>query len=106
VTRRRGLLTVAALGAICAACSTSAQTKSEKPKQYALRGVVLRLNPNENLASVRTEKIAGWMDAMTMEYPVEDKKQYLSLRPGEKITATVNVTGEGYWLTDVKERKE
>ena len=68
--------------------------------------MVLRLNPNENLASVRTEKIAGWMDGMTMEYPVEDKKQYLSLRPGEKITVTVNVTGEGYWLTDVKERKE
>jgi len=46
------------------------------------------------------------MDAMTMEYPVENKQEYLSLRKDEKISATVNVTSEGFWLTNVKEKKE
>jgi Cu/Ag efflux protein CusF len=46
------------------------------------------------------------MNAMTMQFPVENKKEYLSLHRGEKITATVNVTSEGYWLTNVKERKD
>jgi Cu/Ag efflux protein CusF len=88
------------------ACSTAAQTKPEKPRQYQMRGVVVRVSPRENLASINAEKIQGWMDAMTMEYPVENKKEYTALRVGEKITATVNVTSEGFWLTNVKERKD
>jgi len=42
---------------------------------------------------------------MTMEYPVQDRNQYLALHTGEKIEATVNVTSEGYWLTNVQESK-
>jgi Cu/Ag efflux protein CusF len=45
------------------------------------------------------------MAAMTMEYPVQDRNQYLALHAGEKIEATVNVTSEGYWLTNVQESK-
>jgi protein SCO1/2 len=92
--------------ALSMACSSAQQTKSEKPKQYRLRGVVARLDPKTNLATIAGEKVPGWMDAMTMEYPVENKNEYLALHKGEKITATVNVTGEGYWLSDVKERKD
>jgi Cu/Ag efflux protein CusF len=96
---------IAALS-IVGACSTTAQTKSEKPRQYPMRGLVVRLDPLNNLASIKAEKVEGWMNAMTMEFPVENKKEYLSLRKGEKITAMVNVTSEGYWLTNVKERKD
>jgi Cu/Ag efflux protein CusF len=103
---RRAAPVVAALMALSAACSTAAQTKTEKPRQYRLRGVVARIDPKTNVATIAGEKIPGWMDAMTMEYPVEDKKEYLALRKGEKITAVVNVSSEGYWLTSVKERKD
>ena len=88
--------------AIGAACSSK---PAETPKLYELHGVVVRLDPNTNLASIKGEKIAGWMDAMTMEYPVENKQEYLALRKDEKITATVHVTSEGFWLTNVKEGK-
>jgi len=108
MTRREtvGLAVISALTVSSVACSTAAQTKSEKPRQYQMRGVVVRLSPKENLASINAEKIQGWMDAMTMEYPVENKKEYLALRVGEKISATVNVTSEGFWLTNVRERKD
>jgi len=99
---RPGIVGVALLWLASVACSSS-QTR---PKQYAMTGVVVRISQSENLATIKTDKIPGWMDAMTMEYPVENKTEYLSLRKGEKITATVNVTGEGYWLTNVKESKE
>jgi Cu/Ag efflux protein CusF len=65
----------------------------------------VRLDPTTNLASIHNETVEGWMSEMTMEYPVEDRNEYRSLYKGEKITATVNVTSEGYWLTNVKERK-
>ena len=91
---------VVALFAIGAGC-----TKREQPRQYQFRGDVVRLDPHTNVASIHNEKVVGWMSEMTMEYPIEDRKEYLSLHKGEKITATVNVTSDGYWLTNVKERK-
>ena len=94
---RPAIVALLALGAGC--------SKHEQPRQYQLRGYVVRLDPNNNLASVHNEKIDGWMDAMTMQYPVEDRNEYLALHKGEKITATVNVTSEGFWLTNVKEQK-
>jgi Cu/Ag efflux protein CusF len=93
-------LLAAALFAIGAGCA-----KREQPKLYQLRGQVVRLDPGSNLASIHNEKIEGWMEPMTMEYPVESRSEYQSLRKGEKITATVNVTSEGFWLTNVKEQK-
>ena len=94
---RFAILPLIVLGVAC--------SQHEQPRQYQLRGYVVRLDPNTNLASIHNEKIEGWMDAMTMQYPVENRNEYLSLRKGEKITATVNVTSEGFWLTNVKEQK-
>jgi Cu/Ag efflux protein CusF len=92
---------ILALLAFGAGCS-----KHERPRQYPFRGDVVRLDPNTNLASIHNEKVEGWMSEMTMDYPIENRSEYLSLRKGEKITATVNVTSEGYWLTNVKKMKE
>jgi Cu/Ag efflux protein CusF len=104
--RTAWLTSAAVLLSFSSACSTKPGAPEEKPRQYSLRGVVVRLDPKSNLASIKGEKIDGWMDAMTMEYPVENRAEYQALRKDEKITATVNVTSEGFWLSNVKERKE
>lgn len=96
----------AALMSFSAACSPHSPAPTEKPRQYSLRGVVVRLDPNTNVASIKGERVEGWMAAMTMEYPVENKAEYQALHKDEKITATVNVTSEGFWLSNVKESKE
>ena len=97
---RSGPLAIALL-VFAAGCS-----KHEQPRQYPFRGDIVRLDPNTNLASIHNEKVEGWMSEMTMDYPIENRNEYLALHKGEKITATVNVTSEGYWLTNVKEMKE
>ncbi len=89
-----------ALLVLCAGCA-----KHEQPRTYPLSGYVVKLDPKTNLASIHAGKIEGWMAEMTMEYPVEDRAEYMSLHAGEKIAATVNVTSEGFWLTNVKEQK-
>jgi Cu/Ag efflux protein CusF len=99
------ILLAAPLVVFSAACSTNARN-IEKPRQYALRGQVVRLDPKTNVATIHNEKIEGWMQEMTMQFPVENRDEYLALRRGERITATVNVTSEGFWLTNVKDRKE
>lgn len=77
-------------------------TKKEQPKQYPFRGTVVRLSPDSNVAAIHNEEVKGWMTPMTMEYPIENPNEYKALRPGEKITATVNITSDGFSLTDVK----
>lgn len=81
----------------CAACA-----KKEPAKQYPFRGEVMRLDTSTNVAAIHNEKVPGWMDPMTMEYPVEDRNEFKSLHVGDRITATVNVSSDGFWLTGVK----
>ncbi len=97
----RAVPPIAVLLAFGADCS-----KREQPRLFPLRGVVVRLDPQTNVATIHAEKIEGWMSEMTMEFPVENRNEFRSLHEGEKIAATVNVTADGYWLTAVKERKE
>lgn len=87
-------------------CVSCAGKPAEKPKTYQMRGRVIRLDPQTNVATIHNENVPGWMEEMTMQYPVENKDEYLALRSGENIAATVNVTSEGFWLTNVKESKE
>lgn len=74
-----------------------------EPKQrYMMRGEVLRLRPESRIAVVRHEEIKGWMEAMTMDFPVPDAAQYAKLREGAKIRATVLVNDLNFWLSDIE----
>jgi len=68
-------------------------------KQYKLDGVVVSLDPQGHIAKIKGEKIEGWMDAMTMEYPVKDG--FDTLHVGDRINATVFVQGLDYSLGEI-----
>ena len=71
-------------------------------KQYRLHGVVVRVDQSAHLITIKHEKIEGWMVAMTMEFPVRPKNEWLQLSPGTEITATVFVQDLDYWVGDIK----
>lgn len=89
-------------GMCIALFSAASCTKKEQGRQYPFRGTVIRIDPSTNVATIHNEKVEGWMDPMTMEYPIESRDEYKALHPGEKIAATVNVTADGFSLTNVK----
>jgi Cu/Ag efflux protein CusF len=62
----------------------------------------VRLVPENRLASIQHEEIKGWMEAMTMEFPVRDGAEFAKLKPGLEIEATVNVRDLDYWLTGIR----
>ena len=68
-------------------------------QQYKLNGVVVSIDPQGHIAKVKGEKIEGWMDAMTMEYPVKDG--FDTLHVGDHINATVFVQGLDYSLGEI-----
>ena len=75
-----------------------------KPVQeYRMRGEVVSLDPTSHTATVKHDKIEGWMEAMTMEYPIKDQQEFGKLKVGEKIQAKILVQGTDYWIATVNE---
>ncbi len=72
-------------------------------KEYQVTGEVLRLNPGEQTASLKAGKIEGWMEAMTMDFPIKDKQEFERLKVGTTIHAKVSVQGTEYWLSGIAE---
>ncbi len=71
-------------------------------RQYAMHGEVVALNTQEHTALIKHEKIGDWMEAMTMEYPIKSQSDWSKLAAGERIDATVFVTGDRYYVGDVR----
>lgn len=95
------ILTLACLIAL-AACGPKPQT-AEAQRHYVLTGRVVALNAKDRTATVDAAAIPHFMEAMTMEYPIRSKADFNQLRLGDKITATVNVSGDGlYDLSNVE----
>jgi Cu/Ag efflux protein CusF len=90
-----------ALPLLAAACK-----KAEPPaRHYQMRGVVLKIDSSAKSATIDAEKIEGWMGAMTMDYPVANPADLLRMKPGSKITATVDVRDLDYSISNIQVAK-
>jgi Cu/Ag efflux protein CusF len=85
--RRRILPAVLAM--ICLlAINTFAQDKAKgKAKSYTFHGKVTAAT--EKGLTVNGEKVEGWMEAMTMTYPVDKPEVLKMVKVGDQIMATV-----------------
>lgn len=85
--RRRMFAAVLAVACLFAT-STFAQDKAKgKAKSYTFHGKVEGIT--EKGLTVNGEKIAGWMEAMTMTYPVDKPDVLKKVKTGDRIMATV-----------------
>ena len=96
---RRGFAFAAA--GLLAGC-TREKKSTAAVTTYKMTGEVRRLEPDRQTAVIKHEVIDGWMEAMTMEFPVRDKTEFAKLAEGKRIAATVNVQDLDYWLTDIQ----
>jgi Cu/Ag efflux protein CusF len=65
-----------------------AQTAPEK-KSYTFHGKVEAVDESAKSLKVNGEKVGGWMDAMTMNYKVDNAAILKKVKPGDQIMATV-----------------
>jgi Cu/Ag efflux protein CusF len=63
-------------------------------RKYQLHGVIKRLDPQQQTATIKHEKIEGWMEPMTMEFPVISREEFTKLKVGQTIRATVFVRAD------------
>jgi Cu/Ag efflux protein CusF len=70
-----------------------------------MRGAIVSVDIPSKIVVINNEKIEGWMEPMTMEYPVHEAALLEGLAPGDHVTADVYVTGDlSYWLENVKKQ--
>ncbi len=89
------------LSILLLALSLCACAHEEPVKKYKLDGVVVGLDPRAHIARIDGQNIEGWMEAMTMEYPLKDPKEFETLHLGDHITATVFVQGLNYSVGEI-----
>jgi Cu/Ag efflux protein CusF len=98
MTRRISALLLSLLLMMLAGCAQ----KTATAKRYPMQGEVKALDASAHTATIAAGKIAGWMEAMTMEYSVKPDAEFQKLHVGDKIEATVMVSDLGYYVTDIK----
>jgi protein SCO1/2 len=70
-------------------------------KRYELSGQVVVVDQESRRLTIAHEDIAGFMDAMTMPFTVNDDWVFEAVAPGDEVEATLVVTDESSWLEDL-----
>jgi protein SCO1/2 len=77
---------------------------SATAKRYVLKGKVVSVDKAAKKATIDHEAIEGYMDAMTMAFPIHDDWLWDDLTPGSEIRADLvvdNAAKEPFWLENV-----
>ena len=82
---------------------TSAPPISAATNQtYTVRGVVQAIAPDSHHATIKHEKIPGYMAAMTMEFSVRDTNALNAISPGDQITFNLVVGADDDWIENLQ----
>jgi protein SCO1/2 len=90
----------------CAKRSTTAPGKpaaaSPEAKRYPIRGVILKVDTQKREITVEHEAVPGFMDAMTMAFPVrDDPRVFEILHEGDRVEAKLVVDRGDFWLEEI-----
>jgi len=103
------MVRVAVVGIVLTLLVAACAKRESKPlsvpgeKLYTMQGTIVSRDAVDNTLRVDHKDIPGYMEAMTMDYSVRGA-DVLSLPPDKaQIEAKLHVTGDAYWLTDVRE---
>jgi protein SCO1/2 len=94
-------LVVLALG--CGGAQPGSEESAAGPLRYPLSGQVVAVDAEKAALRVAHDRIPGYMDAMTMRFPVPDRESMAEVKERDHITATLVVAVDNrYWLEDLK----
>ena len=71
-------------------------------KSYPVTGVVEKITPDRHTATIHNQDIPGYMDEMTMDFPVRNTNELAGISPGDKITFTLIIVNNDDWIENVR----
>jgi protein SCO1/2 len=84
--------------------TTPKPVASENAKRYNLTGKVVAVNKEKKSATIAHAPIPGFMEAMTMDFPIHEDWIWEDLQPGAEIRGELvvdNAAKDPYWLEKV-----
>ncbi len=69
---------------------------------YSVRGVVQQVSSDLHHATIKHEKIPGYMAAMTMDFSVKNTNALANISGGDEITFTLVVTADDDWIENIQ----
>lgn len=74
---------------------------SADAKRYPLKGTVVAVDKAKKKATIKHEEIPGYMDAMTMDFPIKDAWVWEDLTKDSEIRGELVVDKDGFWLENI-----
>ncbi|MEP7074763.1 MAG: SCO family protein [Acidobacteriota bacterium] len=93
------------LALIIISCQRSAnQNVSANAKRFSFKGKVVSVDKGAKKAKIEHGDIPGYMDAMTMDFPIREDWVWDELKPGADIEAdlVVDDANAQYWLEKIR----
>ncbi|MGH9368843.1 MAG: SCO family protein [Thermoanaerobaculia bacterium] len=96
------LLMLAIPAAACRRAGKPSESAPAAAKRYPISGVIRELDAGKPEITLEHGPIEGFMDAMTMPFPVRAEAALLSrLHAGDRIAGTLVVDGDRFWLEGI-----
>jgi protein SCO1/2 len=83
------------------ACPKSQPENASEVKRYNFKGKVVAVDRAKKKATIAHEDIPGFMNAMTMEFPIRADWVWDDLTKDSEIRAELVVTKDEYWLENI-----
>jgi len=87
--------------AACQKSQPQSPNASAEAKRYPLKGKVVAVDKAKKKATIKHEEIPGYMDAMTMDFPIREDWVWEDLNAGADVFAELVVEADGYWLEKI-----
>src|SRR6187401_956580 len=86
-------------------CGVLGAALHAQDKRYAVKGMVLRVDPATRTFVVSHDAIEGLMSAMIMPFEVRDARDLMPLAPGAIVEFTLVVGAQAGYAADIRVRK-
>ncbi|HXF03953.1 MAG TPA: SCO family protein [Blastocatellia bacterium] len=78
----------------------------EHPRVYPLKGRVVAVAANRQSITIAHEAIPGYMEAMTMPFPVKEPALLDGITPGDEVEGEITVTSSEGWISRLRVTKK
>lgn len=100
--RRQSFIVVSILLVAIFVSGACGSKPTEPARRFHLHGKIVSVSGSDHSVAIDHEAIPGFMDAMTMSYPIPNDKVLSALRPGDEINADLIVIGGAPHLENVR----
>ncbi|PYP87986.1 MAG: hypothetical protein DMF61_07750 [Blastocatellia bacterium AA13] len=95
------IVLISSVGIALCLFSGCKSTDAKDARRYDLVGKVVSFDSRGRTITIAHEDIPGYMPAMTMPFTARDEWVYRELAEGDRIQATLAVSGARSWLEDI-----